>query len=328
MHTKNRLLEIFEANKGLPISGVQLAKELSVSRNAIWKAIQTLREDGYAITAAINKGYCLAADSDVLSAEGIRPFLHCDKHINGQNIPIMVYPSLSSTNQTAKELAVANATHGTVVISNCQSDGKGRYGRAFFSPSGSGLYMSIIWKPDNPNILPPTAITAFAAVCVCEAIAAITGQEPSIKWVNDLFLNGKKVCGILTEAVTDFESHRLQWAVIGIGINIAAPPEGFPPALQSVAGALYSTNPPPIRCRLAAEIINRILCDTRPDANAIFAAYRERLFILGKRLAVTDINETYNAVALDIDGTGRLLVQTDNGEQRTLSSGEVQLHAL
>ena len=322
MNVKKRLLEILEANKGQALSGVRLAEALDVSRNAVWKAIEALRKDGYRITAIINKGYCLTAENDMLSAEGIRPFL-----VRPEQVPVLtVCASLASTNQTAKALAVNDAAHGTVVASDCQTEGKGRYGRAFFSPAGSGLYMSLIWRPDDLNETRPELLTAYAAVCVCEAIEAVTEKMPSIKWVNDIFLDGKKIGGILTEAMTDFESRRLQWVVLGVGLNVTEPAGGFPQELQGTAGSVYG-GAEANRNRLAAEIINRLLREEGlPNAVQVYEAYRKRLFAIGETVIVKESGAEYNAVALDVDEAGRLVLQKADGERHVLAVGEISVY--
>ena len=321
--TKQHIIDILSRQKGQYLSGAVIADMLSVSRNAVWKAVKELQNDGCDIVSAVNRGYALLSDYELLSAEGIRKYLECPERVAA----IEVYDALPSTNRAAKALAVADAPHGTVVVANAQTEGRGRHGRTFFSPAESGLYMSVIWKPTGLGVMPPSAITAFAAVCVSEAIEAVTGKSPSIKWVNDIFWQGKKVGGILTEAVTDFESRSLQWVVLGIGLNVMMPPEGFPSELQGVAGALYGeADVPPVRNRLAAEIVNRILgCDELPTAAEIYGAYKKRLCMLGEMVSVAEGDEAYRAVAVDIDDTGRLLVCKENGDVHALLAGEIHI---
>lgn len=328
MNTKMRILELLEAHRGETISGEQLAELLHVSRNAIWKAMGELRGEGYQITAVTNKGYCLSQENDILSVQGIKPFLlpECQKYAEC----IHIYPSLRSTNQTAKEFAVAGAEHGTTVIADTQTDGRGRFDRSFFSPAGSGLYLSMVLHPDALHFQNKTAVTAFAAVAVCDAIEALSGQKPTIKWVNDIFLHGKKVCGILTEAVSDFESGRMQWIVLGIGLNIHTKAAAFPEDLQPLASSVYAEETtaalPNTRNRFAAEIINRILGkEYQFTEEVLFQKYKERLFILGKEILVLDGQSTYHAAALDIDALGHLIVKDQTGALHTLMSGEIRI---
>lgn len=325
MSTKNRILELLEQQRGESISGEHLAGVLGISRNAVWKAIKELQKDGYNIVAVTNKGYCLSAENDIISIPGIKPFLSERSQFYANKI--QVHKSLESTNKTAKEMAVAGAEHGTIIISDCQTMGRGRYSRNFFSPSGGGLYMSIVLRPEAMHFKNPTSVTAFAAVSVCEAIESISTKVPRIKWVNDIFIDGKKVCGILTEAVTDFESGGLDWVVLGIGINVHTRIEDFPCDLQSIATSIYPDEKMSgVRNRLSAEIINRILgFETLPSETEIFEKYKKRLMVLGKKITVIQNQVEYKATAIDVDSVGHLVVKNESGERITLSSGEIRI---
>lgn len=324
MTTKERVLALLEAHRGESLSGEQLAAALSVSRNAVWKAVTDLRAAGYRIDAVTNKGYCLSEENDMLSVQGITPLLSETARPFAQDLH--VHDELASTNQTAKELALAGAAHGTAVIAARQSQGRGRYTRSFFSPPG-GLYMSIVLHPDKLQFAHITTVTAFAAVAVCEAIEAVSGRKPGIKWVNDIFLDGKKVCGILTEAVTDFESGCLGWIVVGIGINVTTREEDFPPELHGIAGSVFGGPAPGSRNRLAAELMNRIPgCAPMLTEAEVIARYRSRLMMLGKTVTVVQSDGTeYSALAADIDEAGHLIAETASGERRVLSSGEIRI---
>ncbi|MGM9601113.1 MAG: biotin--[acetyl-CoA-carboxylase] ligase [Faecousia sp.] len=323
MSTKNRVLELLEQQRGESISGERLAGILSISRNAVWKAVKELQKDGYHILAVTNKGYCLSDENDIVSIPGIKSFLS-EKSQPYAN-KIQIFKSLESTNKTAKEMAVAGAEHGTVIISDCQTMGRGRNSRHFFSPSG-GLYMSIVLRPEILHFENPTAVTAFAAVAVCEAIESISDKAPKIKWVNDIFIDGKKVCGILTEAVTDFESGGFDWVVLGIGINVSVRTEDFPGDLQSIAASIYPDEKMPgVRNKLSAEIINRILgFETSPRETEIFEKYKKRLMMLGKEITVIQNQMEFKATAMDVDSAGHLIVKRENGEIITLFSGEIR----
>lgn len=324
MSTKNRVLALLEAQRGESISGERLAEILGVSRNAVWKAVKELQKDGYRIVAVTNKGYRLSDDNDILSIAGILPFLS-EKSQPFAN-QIHIYKSLESTNKTAKEMAVSGAAHGTVILSDTQTMGRGRYSRSFFSPGG-GLYMSLVLRPEGLRFENPTSVTAFAAVAVCEAIECVCQKVPEIKWVNDIFLDGKKVCGILTEAVTDFESGELDWIVLGIGINVSTRTEEFPAELQSSATSLYPDEKMPgVRNKLAAQIINRILgFEIPPQEAEIFEAYKKRLMVLGKKITVIQNQTEFRATAIDIDSAGHLIVKKESGEIISLSSGEIRM---
>ncbi|MCL2815607.1 MAG: biotin--[acetyl-CoA-carboxylase] ligase [Oscillospiraceae bacterium] len=256
-------------------------------------------------------------EDDILSVSGMLPFLS-DKKTAGK---INIHISLESTNKTAKELAASGAKPGTVVIADCQSAGKGRYGRSFFSPPNRGIYMSFIVRP---RALSPTLVTLYAAVSVCRAIEEAAKKEPRIKWVNDIFLDGKKICGILTEAAADFQSGGIKRAVVGIGVNVTADESDFPEELKNIAGAVFQGEEPAVtRNRLAAGIINHMADFENIDEKETLGEYKKRLFMLGKRVWVSNSNETYEALAVDIDETGRLIVKKDDGRILPLSSGEV-----
>ena len=238
----------------------------------------------------VNKGYCLCSDSDILSVESILPFLH-KKETAGK---IHIYGSLESTNKTAKEMAICGAEHGTIIIADYQVAGKGRFNRSFFSPPGHGIYLSLILRPVQLHLLSySTLITSYAAVSVCEAIETTTEKTPKIKWINDIYLNGKKICGILTEAVTNFETGSMQWIVVGIGINFTVPTGGFPHDIKYKADAVFSDSIPNItRNRLIAEIINRMLVfeESQSDSKLILSKYRKRLMMLGEKVIINGQN--------------------------------------
>ena len=322
MNTKHFVLEVLEKNRDKSISGEYIGNCLNLSRNMIWRAIKDLRKEGYMIEAITNKGYRLAAENDIISAEGIKPFLISSDLANN----IKVYNVIDSTNKEAKLQAINQAPHGTVIISNEQTHGQGRFGREFFSPSNSGLYMSVLLRPQNMNLINPTTITAYTALCVCEVLENLCNLNPSIKWVNDIFLDGKKISGILTEAMTDYESNSISIIVLGIGINICTKIEDFPKEIQSIAGSLYPDGDVAItRNSLAAEIINRILFTDTPPESFIFEQYKKRLFMLGRRITVIQGHEKYSAKALDINSHGHLIIQMPNGEIREILSGEIQI---
>ena len=239
---------------------------------------------------------------------------------------ILIYDSLESTNITAKDMALSGSEHGTVIIANSQTAGKGRHGKSFYSPPDFGLYISFILDLEKSDFKIPTLITAFAAVSVCEAIEAISEKTPLIKWVNDIFLDGKKICGILTESVTSVDNPAIQRVILGIGVNFSTPAEKFPKELQQAAGSLFKAEKPhTTRNHLAAEIISRIIFPKSQTEQKMLEKYRQRMLLLGKPVLVTGAEESYEAIAVEIDDTGRLIVKKSNGELIPLSSGEVSI---
>jgi len=309
---------MLEQNKGKNISGQELAEKLGVSRTAVWKAINSLKEDGFFIEGVSNKGYSLAVSSDLLSSEGIRLYLN-DRY---KEIPIKVYKSINSTNTEAKLMIMNNAVHGTVILSEEQLSGKGRMGRNFYSPSESGIYMSVILKP-NLNMSDSVLITTAAAVAVSLAIEKVTGVITQIKWVNDIYLNDKKICGILTEAVTDMESGTINSVVVGIGLNVKT--ESFPENIEYAAGSILKMDDNKfIRNQLSAEIINNVLSILNDIPNRKFIEiYKERSMILGERVRYCKDNQWFEGYAQDIDSNGALIVFHDDGHKEILNSGEI-----
>lgn len=315
--TKNKLLEILEQNRGCAVSGQLLAEKLNVSRNAVNKAVRELRREGYLIEAATNKGYKLLSQNDILSAEGIS--VNLIKPLSG----IFIYKELESTNQTAKQMAVNGEKNATIIISDSQSAGRGRMGRSFYSPPGSGVYMSVILHPDL-KADKCAQVTTLAAVAVCKAVEKLFNVSPKIKWVNDILLDNKKVCGILTEAVTDFESGNVDFVVVGIGINVKT--KDFPAELKNKAGSLLQNgteiNVP--RNRLIAEILNEFF-DMLPGLGSglIIDEYKKRCVVIGREIKFQNGDKTVSAKAVDIDNLGGLIIRLLNGERQTLTAGEI-----
>lgn len=322
MTAKEKLIRLLEDNAGEHLSGEELAAKLGVTRNAVWKAVKALQDEGYQIDAVPNRGYRLAADSDVISAPGIM------KYLKGGAAPepnIEVYKNVSSTNTVLREKASAGAPAGTVVVAARQSGGRGRMGRGFYSPADTGIYISLLLRPElaaEQAVL----ITTMAAVAVCKAIESAANAEPEIKWVNDVFLNGKKICGILTEAAFDMESGALEYAVLGVGINAYAPAGGFPEALKDVAGYVFPARERDLRNRLAAQFLNEFFdLYARPDQREFVDEYRRRSMVTGKRISVISAGEPRQATAIAIDDDCRLRVRYDDGQEQLLSSGEISI---
>ena len=324
MTVQDHLRTLLESNKSVFLSGEEIARRLGVSRNAVWKAIKALQADGYPIHAVPNRGYCLAASSDVLSESGIRQYLTDE----AQGLDLRVYDSVDSTNIVLRKLAGEGAAEGTVVIAAEQTGGRGRKGRSFYSPQGTGVYVSLLLKP---KIAPDdaTLITTTAAVAVCEAVEALSGESAGIKWVNDVFLRGKKVCGILTEGSFDMESGQFDYAILGTGINVLEPAGGFPPEIREIAGSVLTAPAPDAKNRVIAEYLNRFLPLYRTLGSAATnAEYKRRSFVLGKMVSVLSGDGSTPARAIDIDERCRLIVEYENGQRAALSSGEISVRVL
>ena len=300
MKTKEQLLILFENNKGCYFSGEEIAEALSVSRTAVWKAVKTLRDDGYRIDAVPNRGYRLAEDSDILSAQGICRYLAPDCAM----IRPEIFPVLDSTNRKVREQAAAGEPEGYTAIALQQTAGKGRRGHHFYSPAGTGIYMSLLLRP-----------------------AHLSAQDASrLTWVNDIFVNGKKAAGILTEASVSVENGLLEYAVLGIGINALPPEDGFPDDIRDIAGAVFDGPAGDGKNRLAAEFLNRFMSYYHTPQDAVlYSRYRERCFVIGRTVQVLSANGSRTAKVLGLDEDFRLSVEYENGEKETLISGELSV---
>ncbi len=254
---------------------------------------------------------------DRLSAEAVQDRLTCPYRVT-------VVDETPSTNTDVKALAEAGEEAGFVLIADRQTQGRGRLGRSFHSPGGTGLYLSLLLRPDCPA---PEAvfITTVAAVAAARAVKKVFGLDVGIKWVNDLYLKGKKVCGILTESSVDFTSGRLEYAVCGIGFNVFSPPEGFPEELKTVAGALTGSFDETARSRLAAAFLNEFYQASEADRETVMAEYRRRSMLIGK--TVTSPTGGFDGVGqvLGIDDSAGLILRLSDGSVRVLSSGEVSV---
>lgn len=322
MAVKNQVLELFESNKGIYFSGEELAQKLSVSRTAVWKAVKVLRADGYSIDAVPNKGYCLSEKTDIPSPQGIQKYLlPVCKAVN-----VQVMPVVSSTMTVVREKAAAGEPEGYIVLANEQTEGRGRRGRSFESPGGSGIYMSLLLRPVHYTSEQAVRITTIAAVAMCEAIEEVIDKTAQIKWVNDIFIQDKKVCGILTEASIDMESGLLKYAIMGIGINVYPPQGGFPEDLKQIAGALSDTPQSDLKNRLAAGFINHFMTYySALDRVNYTEAYRKRSMATGRQVQVLSGTQTRKALVLGIDDDCQLLVRYEDGTEATLSSGEISI---
>lgn len=322
MTTKEKLLALLEDSKGTFFSGEEIARTLQVSRAAVWKAVNALREDGYTIDAATNKGYRLSPDSDILSPQGIRRFLKPEY----RDLDLTVLPTAPSTNALVREKANQGRPEGCVIVACEQADGRGRYGRQFFSPIDSGVYLSLLLRPTAYSPQQATCLTAAAAAAMCQAIEAVTGQQPGIKWVNDIFLHGKKVCGILTEAAVGLETGALDYMVLGAGVNLYPPVKGFPEEIQPIAGSVLERSCPEAKNRLVGEFLNRFWdFYTHPECRTYLEDYRSRSLAIGQNVTVLSAGRAVSAYAYGIDDDFRLLVRYENGDTEALSYGEIRI---
>lgn len=322
MAVKHKILAYLEQHRESFSSGELLAKELGISRAGVWKAVESLKKDGYNIHAVTRKGYCLAEDTDRLSAESIQPFL--DEHC--RNVAIQSFSALESTNLTAKQQAVALADEGTVILAEQQTMGSGRLGRSFFSPPNTGIYLSIILRP-KLKADDALLVTTAAAAAVCRAIKEVTHIDAQIKWVNDIYVGKRKVSGILTEALMGFESGMVDCVILGIGLNFCQPEQGFPAELKDKAGALYAKKPDGItRSRLAASILNHVFALYEDlQSRKFLDDYRAHSFLMNQQITFLRGGTAHTAKVCGIDDNAGLVVRYPDGTTETLRSGEVSI---
>lgn len=243
---------------------------------------------------------------------------------SGVKVNFNFFDSLESTNKTAKELALNGANEGTVIVANTQTGGRGRLGRSFYSPAGTGLYFSVILRPDfapSQNLF----ITPTAAVAVSNAIESVAGIKTNIKWVNDIFANGKKVCGILSESVLDVNG-KTEYVILGIGINLAPPKGGFPEDIKNVAGAVLPTPNENKTTEILKQTVNNFfkyylnLLDPK-----IFAEYDARLMLKGQKVTFTQNGILSEGTVLGITPDFNLIIKNSSEDIVHLSSGEVTI---
>ena len=322
MSTKEKVLAALENADGNYVSGTALAETLGISRNSVWKAVNSLREDGFKIDSLQNNGYRISDERSFVYPERLQKYLSCE--YLGKKV--YCFKETDSTNNYAKKLAHENAPHGTTVIAECQTAGKGRMGRTFSSPAGTGLYMSVILKMP---IKAETAqlITSCAAVSVAQAIDSLCPAESKIKWVNDIFINDRKICGILTEASISFETGMLDFAVVGMGINAYSVKNAFDSQLLETASSIEDECGIVIdRSQLCAEILSRFEKNLAMLENRQFIEeYRKRSCTIGNYVMVTKGNSQRQAYAFDIDDSACLMVRYDDGSQEALNSGEARI---
>lgn len=321
---KEEILRLLRSADGY-ISGQELCNRFGVSRTAVWKAINQLKEAGYEIEAQQNKGYRLKAAPDLMTEAEIKSLMHTEWVAK----EVLYFDTIDSTNTKAQELAEKGYPSGTLVVADKQESGKGRRGRSWVSPSGTGIFMTLMIKPDiNPNNA--SMLTLVAALAVAKAITSVTGEEAMIKWPNDIVVNGKKVCGILTEMNAQFDY--INHIVVGIGINVHN--ESFPEEISQMASSLMieAGGKRFHRAQIIAETMSYFeqYYDTflkTQDLSALVREYDELLVNMNKAVRVLDPKEPFDGKAMGITPKGELIV--DTWESRKLvSSGEVSVRGI
>lgn len=319
-----RILELLRRQEGF-LSGEDIGRELSITRAAVWKGIKKLREEGYEIEAVTNRGYRLTNPETMYNKRELEQGLKTKTM--GQSI--YFYEETDTTNNRARELALEGAPEGTLVVAEKQTAGRGRRGKVWESPLGTGIWMSLVLRP---QIMPTEAsvLTLLCGLATAEAIEAETGLSAGIKWPNDILINGKKAVGILTEM--DCEMSEVHFVIPGIGINVNT--ASFPPEIAEIATSLYLECGKTVsRRRLVHKVLERLeehyetFLRTGSFA-AMLEDYRKHCITLGKEVHVLG-REPFFAEALDITPEGELLVRrADNGKEEVVFSGEVSIRGV
>lgn len=290
-----------------------MAERLSIEENPAAGGVGRETPEGGAY--GTSRGY------DRLSADGIRKYLRPE----AAALALEVLESAPSTNSLLRERAAAGETRAIAVIAAAQTAGRGKPGRSFFSPPDTGVYLSVLLHPKLSAGRVPLLGTE-AAAAVCEAIEDVSGKKPWIKWVNDILIDGKKVCGILTEASLTGAGEKPDDVIVGMGINVYPPREGFPDEIKEIAGSVLDDAQPDAKNRLAAEILNRFMRRFHAlEDGGPMEGYLGRSPVVGKRIAIRLGENERPATVLDIDADCRLIVRYDGGGEAALSTGEIRL---
>ncbi len=321
--TGQKLIELFRRNPGGTISGEELGSALSISRTAVWKHIKTLQELGYRIESIPSQGYRLVSSPDMLIAEEISAGLET-RRIGRK---IICFGKTDSTNLTAFQLGEQGAEEGTVVIAEEQSRGKGRLGRQWESPRGVNLYCSIILRPPLMPFMAPQ-FTLVSSVAVTQAIEAITSLHPRIKWPNDILVNGMKVSGMLNEMSA--ETEKINFIVLGIGVNLNMRREQFPCELRHPASSLYLESGKPVnRVEFTRVLLTAfdLLYDVylNEGIGPVREQWLARSAFLGKKVKVSFQGNVSSGTAVGVDDNGALLLEHSNGSIEKVMAGDVSI---
>lgn len=318
--TQALVLNALSSDREHYVSGEELARQADVSRSAVWKVVNSLRNKGYKIEASPKRGYKLLPNDDVISEAKIKKYMH----MFASEVSVRSFDIVDSTNTVAKDLAEKGVSQFTAVVAEGQTKGRGRMGHSFYSPSGTGIYMSIILRPTF-SVEKALYITTAAAAACAEAIESAFGLKTEIKWVNDVLCSGKKVCGILTEGVFNTQN-TFSYAVLGIGVNVFPPRGGFPAEIDKIASHLTDQPIHEQRSRLAAEILERFIFYYKDlESKPFMKSYRRRLAFVGEKIDVISGEKKRPATLLGLSDNLELEVLFDDGAKELISSGEISI---
>lgn len=324
--TKDEVYSILKNAHGY-VSGEKISSQLGVSRAAVNVAVKALRKEGYEIASVTNRGYCLISSPDGLTVGAVMSYLGPERM---QTVQIL--QTTDSTNRRVQELAMNGAPDGMIVVANEQTAGRGRLGRTFHSPKDTGIYFSVLLRPTcEPSEI--VQITTWTAVAIARAVERTTGMRPDIKWVNDLMMGGRKICGILTEMSVESETGTIQYVVAGIGVNVNQEISDYPEELRGIAGSIAMAVGHPVRrARLTACMIEEMdnLRRDWPSGRADYLrAYREMCISTGREVLVTDARHTgefaKHGFCEAVNDDFSLRIRYDDGSYENVSSGEVSV---
>ncbi len=319
----DRILELLIG--GGFVSGEAIAREMGISRAAVWKRIDALRASGFPIISSGKRGYMLDADADIVLPEIVACGLNTS--LIGKSLDYS--PVIGSTNKRAKELMAEGGVDGLVVYAGEQTSGRGRLGREWISPKNTDVYMTLCLRPFIPPSSAPF-LTMLAAVAVTRAVRKLTGLDAQIKWPNDIIVSGKKLCGILSEMAA--EPDKLEYAVVGIGVNVNRPPEDFPDELKARATSLFAESGKRLK---RADVIRAIIAEAdtlyadfmKVGEGAFISEFKENCITLRSRVSVSGAVSAVGT-AEDMDESGALIIRDDAGNRIRVMAGDVSVRGI
>ncbi|MGE6574683.1 biotin--[acetyl-CoA-carboxylase] ligase [Paenibacillus xylanexedens] len=315
------LLHMLLNAEGRFVSGEEISRNLSISRTAVWKHVNKLRDMGYEFEAVSRKGYRLVTKPDSIDATGLQ--LALDTTVFGRKAVLLT--STLSTQGDVLKLAEQGQAEGAVVIAEEQTGGRGRFGRQWFSPPGKGIWMSVLLRPDLPLQHTPQ-LTLLTGVAVCRAVRACSGADAGIKWPNDVLIDGRKVCGILLESTV--EDHEVRYCIAGIGVDVNFDPEDYPEDLTTIATSLkMETGQSVDRTKLTAAILTeleQLYFLYQKEGFGVISALWEALSVsMNREITVTNPHGVIEGKAIGLDPSGALIVEKHDGENTLIISGEI-----
>lgn len=316
------ILRLLREDPSTFLSGEKIGRRLKMTRTAVWKRLKSLRDMGYEIEASTRRGYRLIQSPDLLTPSEIEPILETE----WMGRAIHYFRTIDSTNSVAYQLALKGAREGEVVIAESQTEGRGRLGRNWFSPPFLNLYLSVILRPKVPP-QEASIMTLMAAVATVSAIERCSGLQPSIKWPNDILLRNRKLAGLLNEIHSEMD--RIHFLILGIGVNLNVDEKMFPKEIRSKATSLKREMGQTVPRKaflqaLLGELEKWYGIFLREGSAPVLKEWRMRAQIEGKRVRITSFGESIDAVAVDLDSDGALIIKTQDGNLKRIVAGDIE----